>query len=514
MAFDDKCKKKKKMVRKSDMLRNVDFTKSNWNIHVRVMRMWEPLYGKQKSASTLELAVSDREGTTMWCTVPKFMMKTVKKKIQENGIYFIKDFFVTRNVVIAKQTKVSTHKYKISFQHNTRIDDATDDDFPPISFHIRTFHDIMSRNQINEIDLIDVIGLLVSKREIEELTIEGKTHRTLSIILQDLEKNVIECTLWDNYIDYLFNNVNFESMGRVIILLQFCQAITFRGQTIISNTRHSKTKMWINSNIPIINEFKNSLIGDDEDSSSQLITTVSSTHSVSLIDDLKSSQVFTIEDLLDAEEGKNLWISATVMGIVPSDKWFYLECKKCLKGVRKERNKFFCRFCNVSQTKANERYVLEVNAKDSTAPITLTLWDRECFLVYGKTANEMRGAKDGNIELFPADLELIEGRSFLFKVRVKPSTKIEGETVFHVMKLTEDKDIISKFGGQTNNCLHSDALISVEDETPHSKESIGETIHIKDCTPAKRLFSSSASVGDGDGDVDIASATKIPRVKN
>ncbi|KAM7265788.1 hypothetical protein ACFE04_003471 [Oxalis oulophora] len=90
-------------------------------------------------------------------------------------------------------------------------------------------------------------------------------------------------------------------------------------------------------------------------------------------------------------------------------------------------------------------------------------------MVYGKTANEMRGAKDGNIELFPADLELIEGRSFLFKVHVKPSTKVEGETVFHVIKLTEDKDRISKFGGQTNNHLHSDALISVEDETPHSK---------------------------------------------
>ncbi|KAM7255407.1 hypothetical protein ACFE04_026109 [Oxalis oulophora] len=375
------------MARKSDLLRNVDFTKSNWNIHVRVMRMWEPLYGKQKFASTLELAVSDRE----------LMMKTVKKKIQENGIYFIKDFFVTRNVVRANQTKVSTHKYKISFQQNTSIDDATDDDFPPISFHTRAFQDIISRNQINEIDLIDAIGLLVSKREIEEITIEGKTHRTLSIILQDLEKNVIECTLWDNYIDYLFNNAT--------------------------------SKLWVVS---------------------------------------------------------SFYCSSARLEL--------FEAMQCIP------------------TKANERYVLEVNAKDFTAPVTLLLWDRECFQVYGKTANEMRGAKDGNIELFPADLELIEGRSFLFKVHVKPSTKIEGETVFHVIKLTEDKDLISKFGGQTNNRLHSDALISVEDETPHSKESIGETINIKDCTPAKRLFSSSTSVGDGDGDVDIASATKISRV--
>ncbi|KAM7262516.1 hypothetical protein ACFE04_000199 [Oxalis oulophora] len=91
------------MARQSDLLKNVDFTKSNWNVHVTVMRMWEPLYDKQKFTSSLELVVSDRE-----------------------------DFFVTRNVVKANQTKVSTHKYKISFQQN--IDDATDDDFPPISF--------------------------------------------------------------------------------------------------------------------------------------------------------------------------------------------------------------------------------------------------------------------------------------------------------------------------------------------------------------------------------------------
>ncbi|KAM7261800.1 hypothetical protein ACFE04_020877 [Oxalis oulophora] len=122
-----------------------------------------------------------------------------------------------------------------------------------------------------------------------------------------------------------------------------------------------------------------------------------------------------------------------------------------------------------------------------------------------KTAHEMCGSKDGNIELFLADLEWIDGRSFLFKIHVKSSTKNIGETIFHVIKLTEDKDLIYKFGGPTNKHLHR---ISVEEETSHSKESIGETIHIKDCTPAKSLFSSSTILGDGD--MDIASATKLP----
>ncbi|KAM7261695.1 hypothetical protein ACFE04_020772 [Oxalis oulophora] len=120
------------MARQSDLLKNVDFTKSNWNVHFRVMRIWEPLYDKQKFTSSLELVVSDRNDNVVHCATVDDEIS--EKKIQENGIYFIKDFFVTRNVVKANQTKVSTHKYKISFQQNTSIDDATNDDFPPISF--------------------------------------------------------------------------------------------------------------------------------------------------------------------------------------------------------------------------------------------------------------------------------------------------------------------------------------------------------------------------------------------
>ncbi|KAM7265743.1 hypothetical protein ACFE04_003426 [Oxalis oulophora] len=65
------------MARQSDLLRNVDFTKFNWNFHVRVMRMWELLYGKQKIASTLELAVSDREDSF------KTMISTCKREMEK-----------------------------------------------------------------------------------------------------------------------------------------------------------------------------------------------------------------------------------------------------------------------------------------------------------------------------------------------------------------------------------------------------------------------------------------------
>ncbi|KAM7277442.1 hypothetical protein ACFE04_019308 [Oxalis oulophora] len=454
------------MARQTNLLKKIDFTRSDWCVHVRVVRMWEPLFGKQQFPSSLELAVMDSEGTRMWCTVPQLMIKSVKMKVKENGVYVLQIFFVGLSTVKPNQTRVSAQKYKINFQQNTSIIATDDHNFPSTQFHIRSCADVLNRNGVNEVDLIDVLGLLVSKHDIVPFSIKGKPHRRLTIVLQDLEKNTIEFTLWDSYIDELFNKVKFEGTEPVIILLQFCQAKTFKGQMIITNTRHSETKMWINSDISVINDFKKSLSGDDGDASSQLITTVSSTQSETLVDDLMSSPVRSIEKLLTIEEGLIVWICATVMGIVPSEKWCYLGCRKCSKAVRKDGNKFFCRSCNTFQTKANERYVVETNIVDLTAPIS-----------------------DGNVSSFPAELELICGRKFLFKIHKKSASSSSGELTYHVMKITDDKNVLTKFFISPSGGVSDEKSYVTAEETPCSKsqESVGDTIS-KDCTPAKRLF--------------------------
>ncbi|KAM7273891.1 hypothetical protein ACFE04_028555 [Oxalis oulophora] len=452
----------------------------------KVVRMWEPLFGKQQFPSSLELAVMDCEGTRMWCTIPQLMIKSVKMKVKENGVYVLHNFFVGLSTVKPNQTRVSAQKYKINFQQNTSIIATDDHDFPPTLFDIRSCTNVLNRNGVNEVDLIDVLGLLVTKHDIVPFSIEGKPHRRLTIVLQDLEKNTIECTLWDSYIDELFNKVDFEGTEPVIILLQFCQAKIFKGQMIITNTRHSETKMWINSDISVINDFKKSLSGDDGDASSQLITTVSSTQSETLVDDLMSSPVRSIEELLTLEEGAIVWLCGTVMGIVPSDKWCYLGCRKCSKAVRKDGNKFYCRSYNTSQTKANERYVVETNVVDSTAPIS-----------------------DGNVSSFPAELELICGRKFLFKIHKKSASNSSGELTYHVMKITDDKNLLTKFVIPPSDGVSDEKPYVIAEETPCSKsqESIGDTIS-KDCTPAKRLFPTPAM----DDDSHNASATKVPKI--
>ncbi|KAM7272418.1 hypothetical protein ACFE04_027081 [Oxalis oulophora] len=394
---------------------------NNYTI-IWVLRMWEPLFGKQQFPSELELAVMDNEGTRMWCTVPQLMIKSVKMKVKENGVYVLQNFFVGLSTVKPNQTRVSTQKYKINFQQNTSIITTDDHDFPPTRFDIRSCADVLNRNGVNEVDLIDVLGLLVTKHDIVPFSIEGKPHRRLTIVLQDLDLSV-----------------------------------------------------------------------DDGDASSQLITTVSSTQSETLVDDLMSSHVRSIEELLTLEEGAIVWICGTVMGIVPSEKWCYLGCKKCSKSVKKDGN----------------RYLVETNVVDSTAPISVTIWDREGFQIYGKTTNEMRETKDGNVSLFPAELKLICGRKFLFKIHKKSANNNSGELCYHVMKITEDKNLLTKFVISPSGGLSDEKPYVTTDKTPCSKsqESVGDTIS-KDCTPAKRLFPTPAI----DDDSHNASATKVPKI--
>ncbi|KAM7251213.1 hypothetical protein ACFE04_023096 [Oxalis oulophora] len=407
-----------KMARQTDLLKKIVFTRSDWCVHVRVVRMWEPLFGKQQFPSSLEL-----DGTRMWCTVPQLMIKSVKMKVKENGVYVLQNFFVGLS-----------------------------------TFHIRSCADVLNRNGVNKVDLIDVMGLLVTKHDIVPFSIEGKSHRRLTIVLQDLEKNTIECTLWDSYIDELFNGTRYN-------IVTVLPSKTFKGQMIITNTRHSETKMWINSNIFVINDFKKSLSGDDGDASSQLITTVSSTQSETLVDDLMSSPVRSIEELLTLEE---------------------------------EQSYGYVRL-----------YVVETNVVDSIAPISVIIRDRECFQIYGKTTNEMRETKDGNVLSFPAELELICGRKFLFKIHKKSARNSSRELTYHVMNITDDKNLLTKFFISPSGGVFDEKPYVTAEETPcsNSQESVGDTIS-KDCTPAKRLFPTPAM----DDDSHNASATKVPKI--
>ncbi|KAM7273578.1 hypothetical protein ACFE04_028242 [Oxalis oulophora] len=108
------------------------------------------------------------------------------------------------------------------------------------------------------------------------------------------------------------------------------------------------------------------LSSDDGDASSQLITTVSSTQSETLVDDLMSSLVRSIDEFLTLEDRNGVtWDAENVQRVL----------EKMATGFI---------------VGGDERYVVEINVVDSTAPISVTIWDRECFQIYGKTTKEMR----------------------------------------------------------------------------------------------------------------------------
>ncbi|KAM7266133.1 hypothetical protein ACFE04_019517 [Oxalis oulophora] len=252
-------------------------------------------------------------------------------------------------------------------------------------FNTKFFIDITTKHGVNEIDPIDVVGMLQTKHDVQTLKKDGTEKRM---------KNILECTLWDSYVDQLFKNVNFEDNSPVIILLQLCQVKTFQGRTIISNAYYGETKLWINAKIQPIIDFKHGLVKAHGESSIPCVVNTESSQSMSIADELQSHQIMTIEDLLNYEATTPVWTCESILGIVPSDKWYYMGCRKCSRGVKSEGTKYKCLTCKTTHTSANERYVLEFNVVDSTAPVTLTLWDRECNQVYGKTAKDMRSQDD------------------------------------------------------------------------------------------------------------------------
>ncbi|OIT19985.1 hypothetical protein A4A49_58359, partial [Nicotiana attenuata] len=199
------------------------------------------------------------------------------------------------------------------------------------------------------------------------------------------------------------------------------------------------------------------------------------------------------------------WIVANIENLELQRGWSYISCKKCQKKVDKLGNIYSCTNpkCKNEDYSAVNRYRLRVRVMDTTASVSLLLWDREAIFLIGKSANEL---KDGLLEntggvdkpSYPMELNNILQRKFMFKVIVKSSNLRLQDEVYSVVKLTDDDHLIQKY----SPAPPSDAFTgSTEDN---------ELIDIAN-TPAKIGIPNAATVVEEDPNAQL-SGNKIKRV--
>nr|KAJ0204283.1 hypothetical protein LSAT_V11C500241720 [Lactuca sativa] len=261
--------------------------------------------------------------------------------------------------------------------------------------------------------------------------------------------------------EYLKNN---PTVNCVVIMMQFLKLNIWKGIGE-AKSHFEVTKLFINSDIYEINEFKNN------------ITTLQSSSS-SYTDDFKGNvPLKTVCEITEPIKEMKFLLVASIVNIRQNLPWYYEACKKCGKKIilvpkanhsYTDPKKFLETMvvgCTNAQCKKFEiqtviKYIIPINVQDCTGTIGLTLFNREAKRLLNISAYELKkihdAAKDSD-GLFPMQLNALKNPN------ITEYNVNNYNNIYIVLRVTEDMSIVSELESKIElliKVLHPQQLIS------------------------------------------------------
>nr|AAU44445.1 hypothetical protein AT2G05642 [Arabidopsis thaliana] len=213
------------------------------------------------------------------------------------------------------------------------------------------------------------------------------------------------------------------------------------------------TKLFINSSIAEITEFKESLAKSD----CLALTTISTITSSSSSKHSKPS--FSLRDqktIADINSGGACNIIASIFSIDTKVPWFYIGCNICFKKVSPyfnpeteeiEAGKYECEKCDTFVTTTSTRFRVQVTVLDHTGEASFLLFDQDVIKLIHKSTYELleQQVQFNRSDKIPQELLDLEGRQFVFTIQGSDSTKFSRPSIFRVYELTDKPEIVQKF---------------------------------------------------------------------
>ncbi|XP_061353325.1 uncharacterized protein LOC133298108 [Gastrolobium bilobum] len=374
------------MCSKYDFVNDLNPTKEDWRIKVRVVRCWKVLsFNPKDFDDNVDMVLVDERGGRIHATAKGSLQ--VRKKIHEGDAYFIKKFGVGLDTEFDVIEKESSDSFYL-------IGDGLG--VLCYSFSIKMLY-IGRKAEIHVICCVDVIGLLSGIGEVREHVISGRNTKMVVVELDNLRGQKLECTLWESYIDEVQTFLAKNQSAQNVIILQLAR---IKGKIGIANTKYT-TKILFDSNIPEIVELSGDLI-----ESSQMLTQLSSPSSYSYENDfLKDTKRKFLTDIKNCMDATTCITYGTIKSIESKYNWWY-------------------------------RFSVQVRVVGNTNSASFVLFDRDCLSLLG-------GA---DLEHYPDELNVLKDRSMLFKVNVKMSNLSSyNEPKYHVAKVCISESIITSF---------------------------------------------------------------------
>ncbi|XP_019173028.1 PREDICTED: uncharacterized protein LOC109168459 [Ipomoea nil] len=268
--------------------------------------------------------------------------------------------------------------------------------FPNMIFRLKSISSLVRKKNIDEKMLIDVIGRVTKIYFPVGRVVAGQRARLIDFVLEDINEDQIQCTLWGDQVDSLLPIYSSTVTEEPWHYPEILYSLFPYGDVHIS-TSFNATKIWINQRMPDFEEFKKRLSLSSNitplrklDSSSRLTGFRPNCNILS--DDIV---VTSLSEIYKRKELYEYWVAVKIMDVDSSDGWYYKFCKRTNCGKK-------------------------ANSKRSTCETTMLIWNKECYDLVGVSASTLREKYVENAKgWISPELQSICEMPILFRISMK-----------------------------------------------------------------------------------------------
>ncbi|KAH0679306.1 hypothetical protein KY284_020391 [Solanum tuberosum] len=359
------------------LLSDLDTTRDDWLVKVRVCRMWEfKNYKRSNEMISLDMILIDEKGTLVHAVIWKNQVNRFRTNLAEGSVIIIRNFKVAENVV----------------------------------------------------------GCLCGIGDLESVGSKWK-KRDLYILTDPEDRSAkAKITLWEDYGEGFYPYLFPPESGPYIVIVTATTVKEFRGEITFATT--AATKTYVNLQMDHITSLNQKFATKPVH-----IQTIESGNGSNIpIAEAMFQNWMTITELLDSDWSYDIeeffvTLRAQISQIDTYFGWHYISCNLCNKKIEPKDGVYPCNKCGKECAFPLVRYKIHIKVKDNRGKTTLVLFNGVAEKLLDTSASKLVNRMSKGDTHVPSLIESLCGKDFVFKLKLTNFNFKEGLENYTVTKV-------------------------------------------------------------------------------
>ncbi|PNX75039.1 xylosyltransferase 1-like protein, partial [Trifolium pratense] len=275
--------------------------------------------------------------------------------------------------------RTTLHPYKLVFQMKTRVELSECPEISRFGLSLSTIAEI--RALPAEYDhLVDVVGLLTGVSREREYLRDSRVTKMIVIELTD-HTGKCECALFGDYVGQFLEMVGKKTDYMPVVIVQFAKVKLFRDEVSIQNVINT-TRLLVDPPIAEAVGFKDRLASHGINAATSIVVLGPRVRPSMEEDFLHSYPIITISGLNSLTSDGVFVVSATIIGVVADEDWWYPACK-CHKSVSPDSSAYYCGRCVKHVFQMIPRFRVKLRVTDGGGDGVFVVFDGDMQYLLG-----------------------------------------------------------------------------------------------------------------------------------